>query len=198
MAKVRDMEATMEIIKTDFTANFCSVQSLQQGSNLMGEEVRNHQSGIRDVQRQILAMQDEVPRLRSRLQASEEAMGLVKDGNKTVGLKLENLWDGLSHLQTGSQNFQTRVEGELQNLKLEGEKERMALRNNIEDHRRVVDSEMREIMPQFVRQVEAIMGPRDAQIVALGQACEALINNQNFLIQIGMGVQTIQHPMPPG
>ncbi len=83
----------MEIIKTDFTANFCSVQSLQQVSNLMGEEIRNHQSGITDVQRQILAVQDEVPRLRSRLQASEEAMGLVEDGNKTVGLKLENLWD---------------------------------------------------------------------------------------------------------
>jgi hypothetical protein len=73
----------------------------------------------------------------------------------------------------------------------------MTLRKNIEDHRRVVDSQMREIMPQFVRQVEAIMGPRDAQIVALGQSCEALINNQNFLLQNGMGVQTIQHPMPP-
>jgi hypothetical protein len=124
-------------------------------------------------------------------------MGLVQDGNKTVGLKLENLWDGLSNLQTGSRNFQTQVEGELQNLKLEGEKERMALRDNIEGHRRVMDSQMREIMPQFVRQVEAIMGPRDAQIVALGQACEVLINNQNFLLQNGMGIQTIQHPMPP-
>ncbi len=51
-------------------------------------------------------------------------------------------------------------------------------------------------MPQFVRQVEVMMGPRDAQIVALGQACEALISNQNFLLQNGMGLQAIQHPMP--
>ncbi len=113
----------MEDIKTDFTGNFCPVQNLQQWSNLMGEEIRAHQSGIRDVQRQILAMQDEVPRLRSRLQASQEAMGLVQDGNRTVGLKLDNLWDGLSHLQTGSRNSQAQVEVELQNLKLEGERE---------------------------------------------------------------------------
>ncbi len=97
LARVGDLEATMEMVKTDFAANFCSVQNLQQGTNLMGEEIRTHQSWIRDVQRQILAMQDEVPRLRSRLQASEEAMGLVQDGNRTVGLKLDKLWDGLSH-----------------------------------------------------------------------------------------------------
>ncbi len=102
----------MEAIKTKFTANFCSVQNLQQGSNLMGEEIRNHQLGIRDVQRQILTVQDEFPRLRSRLQASEEAMGLVQDGNKTVGLKFDNLWDALLHLQTGSRNFQAQVEGD--------------------------------------------------------------------------------------
>ncbi len=65
-----------------------------------------------------------------------------------MGLKLENLWDGLSHLQAGSRSFQTQVEGELQNLKLEGEKELMAVRKNIEEHRRVVDSQIREIMPQ--------------------------------------------------
>jgi hypothetical protein len=52
-------------------------------------------------------------------------------------------------------------------------------------------------MPQFGRQVEAIISPRDAQIVALEQACEALISNQNFLLQNGMGIQTIKHPMPP-
>ncbi len=93
MAKVRDLEATVEILKTYFTSIFCSVQNLQQGSNLMGEEIRNHQSGIQNVQRIILTVQDEVPRLRSRLQASEEAMGLVQDVNKTVGLILENLLD---------------------------------------------------------------------------------------------------------
>ncbi len=95
MARVRDLEATKEVIKTDFTANFCSVQNLQKGSNLMGEEILTHQLGIRDVNRQILAVQDEVPRLRSRLQAREKAMGLVQDANRTVGLKLDNLWDGL-------------------------------------------------------------------------------------------------------
>ncbi len=142
-------------------------------------------------------MQDEVPRLRSRLLASEEAMGLVQDGNRTVGLKLENLWDELSHLQTGSRNFLTQVEGELQNLKLEGEKERTALRNNIEDHRRVVDSQIPEKMPQFVRQVEAIMGTRDAQIVALGQACEALINNQNFFASKRYGSPNDPAPNAP-
>ncbi len=95
MAKVSDLEA-------DFTANVCSVQNLQQGNNLMEEEMRTHQSGIRDVQHQILAVLDEVPCLRSRLHASEEAIGLIQDANKTLGLKLDNLWDGLSHLQTGS------------------------------------------------------------------------------------------------
>ncbi len=81
----------MEIVKTDFTANFCSVQNLQQGTNLMGEQMRTNQSGIQDMQRQILAMQDEVPRLHSRLQASEEALGLVQDANRTVGLKMDNI-----------------------------------------------------------------------------------------------------------
>jgi hypothetical protein len=52
-------------------------------------------------------------------------------------------------------------------------------------------------MPQFVRQVEAIMGPRDAQIVALGNACEALISNQNVLLQNGMGPQSIKQPVTP-
>ncbi len=93
--------------------------------------------------------------------------------------------------------FKHRWRGNFKNLKLEGEKGRLVLRNIFEDHKRVVDAQIREIIPQFVRQVEAIMGPRDAQIVALGQACEALISNQNFLLQNGMGVQTIQHPMPP-
>ncbi len=36
-----DLEATMEVVKTDFTANFCSVQNLQQGTSLMGEENSN-------------------------------------------------------------------------------------------------------------------------------------------------------------
>ncbi len=88
------------------------------------------------------------------------------------------------------------MEGKLQNLKVEGERERLVLRNNIDDHKRVTDSQIREIMPQFVTQVEAIMGPLDAQIVALGRACEALISNQNYLLQNGMGLQAIQHPMP--
>ncbi len=33
VARVRDVEATMEVILTDFTANFCSVQNLKQMSN---------------------------------------------------------------------------------------------------------------------------------------------------------------------
>jgi hypothetical protein len=57
------------------------------------------------------------------------------------------------------------VEGELQTLKVEGERERLVLRSNIEDHRRVTDSQIREIMPKIVRQVEAIMGPRYAQLL---------------------------------
>ncbi len=118
MSKVRDLDAMMEVVKTDLTANFCSVQNLQEGSNLMGEEICAHQSGIRDVQCQILAMQDEVPRLLSWLQASEEAMGLVQDGKKTVGLKLDNMWDGPSHLQTGSRNFQAQVDGGTSKLKI--------------------------------------------------------------------------------
>jgi hypothetical protein len=69
---------------------------------------------------------------------------------------------------------------------MEGKREILVLMNNIEDHKSVTDSQIREIMPQFVRQVDAIMGPRDAQIVALGQACEALISNRNFLLQNGM------------
>ena len=75
MARVGDLEATMEVVKTDFTANFCLVQNIQQGTNLMKEQMRVHQEGVQGMQRQILAVQDEVPRLRSRLQASEEAMG---------------------------------------------------------------------------------------------------------------------------
>ncbi len=121
------------------------------------------------MQRQILAMQDEVPRLRSRLQASEEALGLVQDANRTVGLKMDNMWGGLSHVQTGLRNFQSQVEGEFQKLKSEGERGRMMFKNNMEEHLRIVDSQIRGIMPQFVRQVEAVMGPRDSQIVALGQ-----------------------------
>jgi hypothetical protein len=68
----------MEVVKTDVTANFCSVQNLQQGTNLMWEQMRTHQSGIQDMQRQIFAVQDEDPRLRSRLQASEETWYLSK------------------------------------------------------------------------------------------------------------------------
>ncbi len=45
MTRVRELEANMEVVKTDFTANFCSVQNLQQGTNLMGEQMRAHQSG---------------------------------------------------------------------------------------------------------------------------------------------------------
>ncbi len=69
-------------------------------------------------------------------------MQLFQDLNRTVGLKLDNMWDRLSHLQSGSRNFQAQVEGELQNLKMEGEKERLVLRNKIEDHRRVTDSQI--------------------------------------------------------
>jgi len=111
IARVRDLEATMEVVKTDFTANFCSVQNLQQGTNLMGEQVRTHQSGMQDMQRQILAMQDEVPRLRSRLQASEEAMGLLQDTNRTVGLKLDNMWGGLSHYRRASEISNPKLRG---------------------------------------------------------------------------------------
>jgi predicted nucleic acid-binding Zn-ribbon protein len=164
----------------------------------MKEQMRVHQEGVQDMQRQILAVQDEVPRLRSRLQASEEAMGLIQDANKTVGLKLDNMWDGLSHVQKGLRNFQSQVEGGFQNLKSEGERERMIVKGEMEEHVRRTNSQIREIMPQFVRQVEAIMGPRDSQIVALGQACEALISNQNFLLQNGMGNPApIPTPVPP-
>ena len=88
--------------------------------------------------------------------------------------------------------------GDLKNLKSEGERERMIIRGDMEEHVRMTNSQIREIMPQFVRQVEAIMGPRDSQIVALGQACEALISNQNFLLQNGMdNLAPIQTPVPP-
>ena len=83
-------------------------------------------------------------------------MGLVQDTNRTVGLKLDNMWGGLSHVQTGLRNFQSQVEGEFQSLKSEGERERMTLKNNMEENRRMTDSQIREIMPQFVRQVEAV------------------------------------------
>ncbi len=114
-------------------------------------------------------------------------------------IKLDNLCEGLSHLQTDYQNSQAQVEGELQNMKEEGERERLVLRSNIEDHRRVTDSQIREIMPQFFRQVEPNLGPRDEQIVALGQACEALTSNQNFLLQNGYGTPSNLAPhAPPG
>ncbi len=93
--------------------------------------------------------------------------------------------------------FSSTDGGELQNLKVEVERDRLVLRSNIEDQGRVTYSQISETVPLFVRQVEAIMVPRDAQIVALGHACEALISNQNFLLQNGMGPQEIQQPMPP-
>jgi hypothetical protein len=65
---------------------------------------------------------------------------------------------------------------------LEEERERLVFRKDIGEHKRVTNSQFREIVPQFVRQVEAIMGPRNSQIVALGQTCEALISNQNFML----------------
>ncbi len=84
------------------------------------------------MQDQILAVQDEVPRLRVRLQASEEAMGLIRDVNRTVVPKLDNIWEELSQLQTGLQDFQSRVEGEFQNLRLEDERERLMVKNMVE------------------------------------------------------------------
>ena len=101
-------------------------------------------------------------------------------------------------MQKGLRNFQSQVEGGFQNLKSEGERERMIVKGEMEEHVRRTNSQIRGIMPQFVRQVEAIMGPRDSQIVALGQACEALISNQNFLLQNGMGNPApIPAPVPP-
>ncbi len=129
--------------------------------------MQTHQAGMGDMQWQILAVQEEVPHLRSRLQASEEAMGLIQDINRTVGLKLDNMWGGLSHVQTGFRNLQSQVEGECQNLKSEGERERLVVKNNMEEHIRMINSQFRVIVPQFVRQVKKIMGPRDSQIVAL-------------------------------
>jgi hypothetical protein len=68
-----------------------------------------------------------------------------------------------------------------------GKRNTGAQKNNIKDHRRMTDYQIRKkFMPQFVRQVKTIMGPRDAQILALVQACEALISNQNFLLQNGI------------
>ncbi len=62
-ARVGDIEATLEILKTEFTANLCTAQNLQQGNNLVGEQKRNNHSVLQDMQRQILAVKDEVSRL---------------------------------------------------------------------------------------------------------------------------------------
>ncbi len=83
-------------------------------------------------------------------------------------------------------------------MKLEEERKRILIRNNIEENKRVNYSQFGEIVPQDVRQEAAIISQRESQTVALGQTCEALISNQNFLLQNSFGKQSpIQHPAPP-
>ena len=48
---------------------------------------------------------------------------------------------------------------------------------------------------QVVTKLEGALAPRDAQIVALGQACHSLVGNQNFLLQQTMHMI---NPVQPG
>ncbi len=68
----------------------------------------------------------------------------------------------------------------------------------MEGHQRTTNHQFLEMIPEFLGQVKTNTGTRDSQIVALGQACEALISNQNSLLENRMGIQaTATHRLPP-
>ena len=75
MSKLRELESILESVRSETVNYFGAIQTLQQGSNSMAERIQGQGIGLQNFQREILVLQDEVPRLRSRVQASEEATG---------------------------------------------------------------------------------------------------------------------------
>jgi hypothetical protein len=122
-------------------------------------------------------------------------MGLMRDMNIVVMPKLENISSELSVLQLGFQNFQSQVDAELQNIRMIENRERLMIQGSVNDLNQRTVRQFRELLPQVVSKLEGALAPRDAQIVALGQACHSLVGNQNFLLQQTMHMV---NPVQPG
>ena len=69
------------------------------------------------------------------------------------------------------------------------------IQGSVNDLKQRTVRQFRELLPQVVSKLEGALAPRDAQIVALGQACHSLVGNQNFLLQQTMHMV---NPVQPG
>jgi hypothetical protein len=69
------------------------------------------------------------------------------------------------------------------------------IQDSVNDLKQRTVRQFRELLPQVVSKLEGALAPRDAQIVALGQACHSLVGNQNFLLQQTMHMV---NPVQPG
>ena len=71
MSKLRELESILESVRSETVNYFGAIQTLQQGSNSMAEQIQGQGIGLQNFRREILVLQDEVPRLRFRVQASK-------------------------------------------------------------------------------------------------------------------------------